>query len=1568
MERENNKKHEGAQGTNRLQAKRLIVGQFKQMPPTTDKLGQQRHKQQLANKMVATKLGAENEAQLQQQQQQQQQQQRKLPNGRLIKKAYVRFDDYLDLNEENMRRSCKRLMNHLYSESTTTVLNCCPIAATPSRPMVKVAPEAAECSLRLAKSPLGGHKSTGAPTSGGARSSYQVSGKNQTTTNQGKSYLRSQYERRQLRQLELVNKMRREDAQAVSSRGNCTEGGQQIGATGATARRQQQDLVAKSHELSKRRFFERLERRESSKNLALSSEVGKKAAAAATNLYAQAACSKQAPSNTGSTAPVTEQTANKGPNSQKSLAAITGDDQLMLRVYRSIALEDKANCAFGGDDGGYDGPLDNLDTLERLAGKAVGASIDCNKESVGELIGFYTPSPQSPVLEGEQHSSQPAQQRLIDFSTGQEWSPPSSDGLVVDGNAVEGAALSSALRGAGLKERDNCVDSKFEIRVPAFSINDRRCRDSTDHYQAGGLLVVKQVSVAEIGKEEKQEPAGQLTGLSGRCDGAFGQMSANKTRTFASVDLAGNKIDSTDSATHKVDADRALKTMDTVEAATIIESNQPLSSPVDRNYTSDNQHQALAAAQMMEDINSTISSNESSRGNNVEQNSQALSAAASVAVNKAEETTTASREEALRKSSAGSEVDGAKFAGDSEAPETALLVGQSGGAESALTISQAAALNHADGLAYPVQTRSAAQEQQVAAESGCNKGGDDHSRVATITNLEIRDVPPEANGIIPDEASVNGKYVAINDCNKEKLTSATAIISDAAHQPQGNQPMGLGLSDEYVNSVHGALSGAHEISLENNVIHITIEQARTAANAERTHIDLLGGGKHLTESNVSRPVSLEVKQVREVVGASVEEDGGSSCSSSGFGASVSVTSSSDGRVSTNDTVSVVSEIKREQSEPRQPTSLSLTSRSNNRQLESCALYNSVRAPRNKQRILLPQVSNEFPGYKQLVGPDQAYPTSRTLLVENHGYATILNQCDSDRADSGITLERDSIVGGYVNLQRKLSKTGDYATICTRSNNKRLSKATSNVSISEPSRSTTSADSGGFSTLPPARIDCSSANNFDSIVSTAGLPRERKSSILKRFGSLVSKAFAGAGGAQSAASKISESQEPLPALPLAEGHQQILKSSAAHTGLKSAIVIGKDHQVASQKEQLSKADLVILPAKKVNQPKLNQSPLQQERNRIAKYNDDRLSRENNRARNTKKNSPPTSASSSSYSSSSSSNATSRHPKRADSLSDELESLMSRSECSKHQGPTSFAGETSNGQMTARDRIDIDCVAPASAGKLRGLKEREYPTNALESAAPHSILNLSSLNYAQRAAESTPNLTSSSRVCNRSTEITASSSAAVEDADDTQNQQPISGFWGFSSLIGQSHATIDRIPDALKGGRKPNKPKKNLTKPNRIDCDELNELDSLMYTALQPFTIGYKLHSTEREQPNRCQSLGLYQNLLRNYAKRRHHRHRHHHHHQRDYHLSSRHAHNSTRCGQSWASPSTPSSESSETACKEKSAVRGQLIKINKSDGSQVIELQRSPGKSWGFFVARGAIDNVKGKMLGLADFP
>lgn len=41
------------------------------------------------------------------------------------------------------------------------------------------------------------------------------------------------------------------------------------------------------------------------------------------------------------------------------------------------------------------------------------------------------------------------------------------------------------------------------------------------------------------------------------------------------------------------------------------------------------------------------------------------------------------------------------------------------------------------------------------------------------------------------------------------------------------------------------------------------------------------------------------------------------------------------------------------------------------------------------------------------------------------------------------------------------------------------------------------------------------------------------------------------------------------------------------------------------------------------------------------------------------------------------------------------------------------------------------------------------------------------------------------------------------------------------------------------------------------------------------------------------------------------------------------------------------------------VWGELIKLN-SDSSQVIQIHRQKGRAFGFFVARGTVNNIKGK--------
>lgn len=647
---------------------------------------------------------------------------------------------------------------------------------------------------------------------------------------------------------------------------------------------------------------------------------------------------------------------------------------------------------------------------------------------------------------------------------------------------------------------------------------------------------------------------------------------------------------------------------------------------------------------------------------------------------------------------------------------------------------------------------------------------------------------------------------------------------------------------------------------------------------------------------------------------------------------------------------------------------------------------------------------------------QAYPkqSRSALLIENHSYATILNQhsCNISQVDAGIVLEPDAcLTEGYANLPgNKTSPTpalasqlAGYATVKSvpkdehgnGKTNLKFNNASSDASLSGQSYSTStesanSTQSAGFSALPPARTDCSPSNNFESLVSLTE-PRQRKSLLLKRFGHLVSKAFTPNNAQANQTSKINEP------LTVAEGdcdakndeksgdfsarnseNSNDKNSLSVAAGMpKSVLLIDSSQQVVGN-EQVKEADLVILPTKRVNQrlqPTTPSSPLQspqeQKNSSFRRHHDGRLSRGKQHSRKAKQTdfSSLTSSSTDFSSSSLSTPCAKRHSerlKKADSLSEDLESLMSLSEHSTHhrkahsklrQNKTrSSRVEPTIGNTVKR--VEIDCPSPES----RVLKEQSAKTSercakqTTKSGNSRSLLRLlNPVALAQRSTESTPNSASTLHTRRNSSKDCYDSASNCKDDD---VQQPISGFWGFSSLISNSHATEEHSKATKKG-----RAKKHTADVVR----DSNEQNSLMYSNLEPFAAGYSLHLSsalsQEEDLNKYQSLNLYQNLLLNYARHRHRRHHHHHrhHYHRNHHSTSRHTQHSGRCVQSCAHNSSSVSFASSETSSGKPAVWGQLIKISKSDGSQVIELQRSPGKSWGFFVARGAINDVKGKL-------
>jgi len=299
----------------------------------------------------------------------------------------------------------------------------------------------------------------------------------------------------------------------------------------------------------------------------------------------------------------------------------------------------------------------------------------------------------------------------------------------------------------------------------------------------------------------------------------------------------------------------------------------------------------------------------------------------------------------------------------------------------------------------------------------------------------------------------------------------------------------------------------------------------------------------------------------------LEEDIGSSCSSSGFGASVSVSSASSSTSSDAHSRFSAGKIStREIHEHQLAKNLAPNSspRSGENHLEIYRDYETIRGARagSAQKLL----EDEFPDYKQLVGPDQAYPRKKghPLVIDNHSYALLLNRCqmatkaksidDYDQANEEQNLSSVDPAAYCYGLPTSVQCAGqqiyanlplcaqpqflaEYATVRTSTTMRarsRLSMSKSPVenkghssnrpnsvgsesTLSEQSFSgASSAGSGGFSKLPPACIsDRPPANNaqpfeetnaFNGINHEEHQRRERKISILKRFGSLVSRAF------------------------------------------------------------------------------------------------------------------------------------------------------------------------------------------------------------------------------------------------------------------------------------------------------------------------------------------------------------------------------------------------------------------------------------------------------------------------------
>lgn len=1624
-------------------------------------------------------------------------------NSKLIKKAHVRFDDYLDLNEENMRRSCKRLMNHLYSDSTTSDNNSSQNKATQN-----VAPVISHCRLQSQQQ----HSTNECPSNmqtGASIRSVQNSNLNRTllrqqatpsqqqtaktvTSSKGKSYLRSQYERRQLQQLELMQQETIITNKQIDVKGKRSE----PNTDGAIIenkeedeeneqRRQQQDLMAKSHELSKRRFFEKLERRESLKNLNLNINnitpiIKQKSKNTDVKLCKQSETIKEleeegeedgedeeegdyeVKAEAGKEDDQRAGIEQKKPIIESKNGCISNnivknaDDELMLKAYQTILK------------GSTELKKDNNDTLGRLDG-----TTNLEESLTGELVVASYPSLGESTNACEHENGH---ERLIELSTNLQ---KFTSLLVAETSAESQVAASDA------------DESAFEIRVTGtegdFSADSL---DQIDGFISSNLLVVKQVESTDFegyqGRRDNEslDKTGAFTKANQWLSSSNGrietteistQMISNKTKTPPLIVNCTKNNDSS-STSNKVILDSSEKEQISnssgIEKGTCASSDlivsakksMPIKSPIMKPELStpplvsetpidgDNQQPAASVSSTISSKNNcnemkTISSLEAIARDEEEEDREEVGSKTTGIVERVGELPRKSDKNKYFNSGSSStgneQVESAIKASESncaknhELPETVMFVGQSGGVgEKRVSLGE---LNTELKSSCTNQIGSAAQVQQVV------------NLQTEITKLTIRDVLPEASRMNrkeivnfvgsedgdadadPQAELEGGKVREFSDC-------CTKVVNGDEHKEQRAADE-HSFGKEQDGCVVEELEGQVEALETNGYANLKAKQNEmqennTSIDAEEAKVNPFGcrnNGESMMRENNQLIKSFNnnvhtklVQKQSSSVQSTAEEDNGSSCSSSGFGASAS---SSDGSASIKGTDSVV-EVgikQRDCTDSRRPNSLAIKTRDDHREPTCNPLYDSVRFQRNSVRMQHSSDEFEFPDYKRLVGPDQGYPSkssNRTFVIENHNYASIVNRCKFEQSrasyehqNQSISLERDDFVG-YANLPRKKIPPVEYATVrpisSNSKNNSKLKDSSSEISLSAQSYSTTSANSGGFSALPPAQVEkYSPANNFDSLVSLNPDNSHRKSSIFKRFGSLVSKAFTGTGTGngtctitctttttktskpiliQSTNSEINNDQQASEKIDCQKEKSANQNTDAALNGKsKLALVIEQDHHKvgSSGQAKVEEADLVILPAKHVNQRKHQQ---QEQNLTIRRDDDDRLSRgKKQHSRKMKKTDSSTSfdtSSTTSSSASSSSHSTSTqtsnhfrhhhkhngHLRKADSLSEDLESLMSRSDQSNGykkqkkniKSISNKIGTLPNAKnktiKSSLDRIEIDCIQPIKATDIRGLKSKQSGSR-INQRPVLRLLNKTP-SSARCTVESTPNLIKTqSREFRDSTPNGAHQEYRDNKSEDEDEvQQPISGLWGFSSLMNRSHAKISAKNAHPKGEWKSQSRIKNV--------ENLINQEASIYGNMQPLAAGYKLHlsavSSEERQIDKCQSLNLYQNLLRNYSKRRHRHHghnhhshnHHHHHHSRVHYSASRHAHHSARCGKNCLS-STNSEISNFND--EKAIVWGQLIKINKSDGSQVIELQRSPGRPWGFFVARGAINNTKGKL-------
>lgn len=1395
--------------------------------------------------------------------------------AKLIKESHARFDDYLDLNEESLRRSCKRLMSHLYANNDLRAPQT-EFSNLRGSPLPRPASLEFEYNNKIDdQSSVHFEEHERAPK---WISSKHSDAKRSTFDPKSMSYLRLQYEKRQQRQTNQANKMQQSEpslsAQSMERHSIPNEPATDA-SLGANHRLLQQDIVARSHELSKRRFFERLEQRELLKSASSSDSTFSNSS--------QIQISKALPLSSRT------QVISAGIDSSKS--------KIQTKSYKSGAVKNSSpnqmkwatqrTASTSTEVSHKSGPFEQSDfKLEHV--------------SVGiETIGL----PSTLALKSN----------LIEFSNDTQWMANSSSD-----------------------------QSEFEIQVPAnldCSLFSADSLDRNSHYEQmrnSSLLVVKQVDSIESGcciKEKESGLKAQMSSSASMMENKETLICADKHRVSklitddkARTSVARRQSSSISELEKQIMTVGCLKT--TIEEGTV-EINQDfresitvadcprldqkkkptggeiksiISSPRDDNLTIEPRRTQSAS---LFELKSTETTGESVDDSNL---NSALRLASSLSSLKD------SKDLLVEIANARS-----NLANESRLPETRSPVVQSLGGRSDLAKSNEfsvplVCITDQGYKCEHVNENIASGSSQTKKVAGLL---DLVSLEKSVVNFKIRDYPPEADEI----NRTCSRALVSEDCQGKHFgmpTEAREYKQQQVNKANKNKSLVESIDEKtFNNRIHEFKNPSKE---QENIALVSVnhDEAAPKDDALKCQISESGPEKKCNPIELSSEPTKRDHQGILTVGQ--EDDGGSSCSSSGFGAS-----SSDGCASGSQMLNDRGRVEMRKS------------------CRPCGNMSSGQSPNSlvtsSDRYSVCESGTDYATYAKPACSGSNRPKSATIMVENQNYTSVVKRGYFNQLLEQDSSRRQGQLGSavYVNLrnhgnnlilhQNGYASTGSINRVSDDTSQMIEKKNGSEGELSNRSYQTSdSANSGGFSALPPAHTNhLLPSNNFDASISSLNQAgSQKKPSILKRFGSLVSRAF----GPNLATNEESAICSELASLSLEkrgpetmsttyerlDKFQKVLANSSDKVdSTQDGQHVLRDHKndKCEEKMMFKEADLVVITSDCIKQRKhhMKTPRLVQRKNR--NLAEDLYIHSRSRSRREAHCLSSSCSSLTSLMTCTSDN--SSHDRgyigrsrlrRADSLSDEFESLISKSSERNFVKKLrrSFRPKSGQRQSIRGQFHEIDCELPAKRNDHSDTQTREKGEQGNSSKSVKGSLG---------SAYAVPKL------------ITLSSAMCLN--------KTATGFVGH-----------DKAPKII--------PEVHIYEKNLKKDPSSVRVPGLSNEQRPNVTITRPAHAlTRRSMDERYQERGQGNH-------RCHHRNKHPHSHCHSNRCSGcraklRTAQYSSRCNRDMVKVNRKD---------VKGSVLGQVISFDESDGSQLIKLKRLNENPWGFFVAKGVINNTKGK--------